>query len=134
MEGWKGEVTAECAPRQPSNPRAHVDSMLHTQPPTTSQETSQAQPGTSAVDTPISEASPSVSGKALETVYLGSNPRPTTQELCDFVIVKFTSSSSHSLNSWLSSPLTSRWDTETGATKQNSPAARDFPSQSEFLF
>lgn len=134
MEGWKGEGTAECAPRQPSNPRAHVDSMLHTQPPTTSQETSQAQPGTSAVDTPISEASSAVSGKALETVYLGSNPRPTAQELCDLVIVKFTSSSSHSLNSWLSSPLTSRWDTETGATKPNSPAARDFPSQSEFLF
>lgn len=43
---WKGEGTAECAPRQPSNPRAPVDSMLHTQPPTTSQETSQAQPGT----------------------------------------------------------------------------------------
>lgn len=101
MEGWKGEGTAECAPRQPSNPWAHVGSMLHTQPPITGQEASQAQPVTSAVDTPLSGASSAVSGKALETVYLGLNPRPTALELCDLVIVKFTSSSSHS-------PLSSR--------------------------
>lgn len=60
-----------------------MGTMLHTQPPTASQPTSQVHLGTSAVDTPISEAACAVSGKALGTIYLGSSPRSTTHELHD---------------------------------------------------
>lgn len=79
----KGGDTAEQAPSQPSNPGVPAGFLWHTQPPTSSQKASWAQPVTSSVDTDTSTASAGMLGKdqALQTVCLGSNPRSTTHEL-----------------------------------------------------